>query len=73
MNYLPHLIALVIGVFLLWIIKRKYKKIRNRELIIIFILFVILVALFTASGNGSGKKIYKFYSGIVNAACVIAS
>jgi len=34
MNYLPHLIALVIGVFLLWIIKRKYKKIRNRELII---------------------------------------
>jgi hypothetical protein len=60
MNYLPHLIALVIGVFLLWIIKRKYKKIRNRELIIIFILFVILVALFTASGMDLVKRFISF-------------
>jgi hypothetical protein len=57
MNYLPHLIALVIGVFLLWIIKRKYKKIRNRELIIILILFVILVALFTAYGMDLIKRL----------------
>jgi len=60
MNYLPHLIALVIGVFLLWIIKRKYKKIRNRELIIILILFVILVALFTASGMDLVKRFISF-------------
>jgi predicted PurR-regulated permease PerM len=60
MNYLPHLIALIIGVFLLWIIKRKYKKIRNRELIIILILFVILVALFTASGMDLIKRFISF-------------
>ena len=60
MNYLPHLIALVIGVFLLWIIKRKYKKIRNRELIIILILFVKLVALFTASGMDLVKRFISF-------------
>jgi predicted PurR-regulated permease PerM len=60
MNYLPHLIALVIGVFLLWIIKRKYKKMRNRELIIILILFVILVALFTASGMDLIKRFISF-------------
>jgi len=60
MNYLPHLIALVIGVFLLWVIKRKYKKIRNRELIIILILFVILVALFTASGMDLVKRFISF-------------
>jgi hypothetical protein len=50
MNYLPHLIALVIGGIVLWIIKSKYKKMRNRELVIIFILFVMLVALFTDLG-----------------------
>ena len=60
MNYLPHLIALVIGVFLLWIIKRKYKKIRNRELIIIFILFVLLVAIFTAPGMDMIKRFINF-------------
>jgi hypothetical protein len=57
MNYVPHLIALIIGGILLWIIKRKYKKIHNRELIIIFILFVILVALFTAPGMDLVKKL----------------
>ena len=60
MNYLPHVIALVIGIFLLWIIKRKYKKMRNRELIIILILFVILVALFTASGMDLVKRFISF-------------
>jgi cell division protein FtsW (lipid II flippase) len=60
MNYLPHLIALVIGVFLILIIKRKYKKMRNRELMIIFILFVILVALFTASGMDLIKRFISF-------------
>jgi Kef-type K+ transport system membrane component KefB len=60
MIYLPHLIALVIGGILLWIIKRKYKKMRNRELIIIFILFVILVALFTAPGMDMVKRFINF-------------
>ena len=56
MNYLPHLIALVVGGIVLWIIKRKYKKMRNRELVIIFILFVMLVALFTNLGMDLIKK-----------------
>jgi K+-sensing histidine kinase KdpD len=60
MNYVPHLFALVTGGILLWIIKRKYKKMRNRELIIIFILFVILVALFTAPGMDLIKKFINF-------------
>jgi Kef-type K+ transport system membrane component KefB len=60
MIYLPHLIALVIGGILLWIIKRKYKKMRNRELIIIFILFVILVALFTDPGMDMVKRFINF-------------
>jgi ABC-type phosphate/phosphonate transport system permease subunit len=60
MNYLPHLIALVIGGIVLCIIKRKYKKIRNRELIIVVILFVILVALFTAAGMDLVKRFINF-------------
>ncbi|MCX5848624.1 MAG: hypothetical protein NTW65_04170 [Deltaproteobacteria bacterium] len=60
MNYLPHLIALIIGCIVLWIIKRKYKKISNRELIIIFILFVILVALFTDPGMDLIKRFINF-------------
>ena len=60
MNYFPHLIVLVLGGIILWIIKRKYKKMRNRELIIIFILFVILVALFTAPGMDLIKRFINF-------------
>jgi len=60
MNYFPHLIALVVGGIVLCIIKRKYKKIRNRELIIIVILFVILVALFTAAGMDLIKRFINF-------------
>jgi hypothetical protein len=60
MNYFPHLIALVVGGIILCIIKRKYKKIRNRELIIIVILFVILVALFTAPGMDLVKRFINF-------------
>jgi predicted PurR-regulated permease PerM len=60
MNYVPHLFALVTGGILLWIIKRKYKKIHNRELIIIFILFVLLVAIFTASGMDMIKRFINF-------------
>ena len=60
MNYFPHLIALVVGVIILWIIKRKYQKMHNRELIIIFILFVILVALFTDPGMDMVKRFINF-------------
>jgi hypothetical protein len=42
-----HLIALVVGSIILFMVKRKYQKIRIIELIIIFILYFILVALFT--------------------------
>jgi hypothetical protein len=56
MNYLPHLIVLVAGCIILWFIKRKYKKIRKRELIIILILMVLLVALFTDSGIDLVKR-----------------
>ena len=60
MNYFPHLIALVVGVIILWIIKRKYQKMHNRELVIIFILFVILVALFTDPGMDMVKRFINF-------------
>ena len=60
MNYFPHLIALVVGVIILWIVKRKYQKMHNRELIIIFILFVILVALFTDPGMDMVKRFINF-------------
>jgi len=60
MNYFPHLIALVAGGIVLFIIKRKYKKIRTRELIIVVILFIILVAIFTAPGMDLIKRFINF-------------
>jgi Kef-type K+ transport system membrane component KefB len=60
MDYLPHILALIIGVFLLWLVKRKYRKIHNRELFIVFILFLILVAIFTAPGMDLIKKFINF-------------
>jgi hypothetical protein len=42
-----HLIALVVGGIILFMVKRKYQKLRIIELTIIFILYFILVALFT--------------------------
>ena len=60
MNYFPHLIALFAGGIILFIIKRKYKKIRTRELIIIVILFIILVAIFTAPGMDLIKRFINF-------------
>lgn len=42
-----HVIALVVGSIILFMVKRKYRKLRIIELIIIFILYFILVALFT--------------------------
>ena len=51
-----HLIVLIIGGIILFVLKRKYKKICNRELIIIFILMVILIAIFTDTGIDLAKK-----------------
>jgi hypothetical protein len=42
-----HLIALVVGGIIILMVKRKYKKIRIIELILILILYFILVFLFT--------------------------
>ncbi len=56
MNYLPHLFAFIVGCIVLWIIRRKYKKISNRELIIVFILFIILIAIFTELGMDLIKR-----------------
>jgi hypothetical protein len=60
MNYLPHLFALIVTCLVLWILKRKFKKIRNRELIIVFILFVILIAIFTELGMDLIKRFISF-------------
>lgn len=60
MNYLPHLFALIVSCIVLWIIKRKYKKIRNSELIIVFILFVVLIAIFTELGMDLIKRFINF-------------
>ncbi|HPC86823.1 MAG TPA: hypothetical protein P5238_07920 [Smithellaceae bacterium] len=45
-----HLVVLAAGGILLLVVKRKYPKIRNSELIAVFVLFLILVALFTETG-----------------------
>ena len=45
-----HLLALIIGGIILLFVKRKYRKVRNSELIIAFILLFLLVAIFTEPG-----------------------
>lgn len=55
-----HLIALVVGGIILLIVKRKYQKIRIIELIIIFILYFILVALFTEPVLNLARKLIGF-------------
>ena len=52
LNLFPflHLVVLAAGAILLFVVKRKYPKVRNSELITVFILFLILVAVFTEQG-----------------------
>ena len=57
MNFLPHLIVLLAGGVMLFLIKRKYTKISNGELIVIFILLTILVAIFTDKGIDLAKRV----------------
>ncbi|PKN93945.1 MAG: hypothetical protein CVU43_24670, partial [Chloroflexi bacterium HGW-Chloroflexi-5] len=52
-----HLVILIAGVFLLVFVKRKYPKVRNFELIIVFILFFILVVIFTEPGLDLLKRL----------------
>ncbi|OGP66913.1 MAG: hypothetical protein A2W27_08775 [Deltaproteobacteria bacterium RBG_16_44_11] len=52
-----HLIALIVGCIILFMVKRKYQKIRIIELIIVFILYFILVALFTEPVLNLARKL----------------
>ncbi|HBL52708.1 MAG TPA: hypothetical protein DHO02_07585 [Syntrophaceae bacterium] len=45
-----HLFALAAGVVILLFVKRRYPKVRNWELIIVYILFFLLVAVFSEPG-----------------------
>ena len=58
-NLFPYLdlVILIAGVFLLVFVKRKYPKVRNFELIIVFILFFILVVIFTEPGLDLLKRL----------------
>ena len=59
MNNFPfiHLIALVVGGIILLIVKRKYPKMRIIEMVGIFILYFILVALFTEQVLNLARKL----------------
>jgi hypothetical protein len=55
-----HLIALIVGGIILLIAKRKYQKLRIIEMIGIFILYFILVALFTDQVINLARKLISF-------------
>lgn len=52
LNLFPylHLVVLIAGFFVLLFVKRKYPKVKTYELVIVFILFCILVAVFSEPG-----------------------
>ncbi len=52
-----HLIALLVGGIIIFMLKRKYPKINSLELIIISILYVLLVGLFTAPAQDFFRKL----------------
>lgn len=45
-----HVIILIAGIIILLFIKRKYPKVKTYELIIVFVLFLILIAVFSEPG-----------------------
>jgi hypothetical protein len=55
-----HLFALAAGVVILLFVKRRFPKVRNSELIIIYILFFILVAVFSEPGLDLLKRFINF-------------
>ena len=58
-----HFVVLLAGGILLLIVKRKYPKIRKSELMIVFILFFILVAIFTEPGLDLIKRFITLIQG----------
>jgi hypothetical protein len=52
-----HLAVLAAGAILLFVVKRKYPRVRNSELITVFILLLILVAVFTEQGLDLIKRL----------------
>jgi hypothetical protein len=52
-----HLVILIAGAFLLVFVKRKYPKVHNFELILVFLLFFIMVAIFTEPGLDLLKRL----------------
>ena len=55
-----HLFALAAGVIILLFVKRRYPKVRNWELIIVYILFFLLVAVFSEPGLDLIKRFINF-------------
>lgn len=59
LNLFPylHVVVLIAGFFVLLFVKRKYPKVKPYELVIVFILFCILVAVFSEPGLDLLKKL----------------
>ena len=55
-----HIIVIIAGIILLIFVKKKYSKVRDAELIIVFILFFILVLIFTEPGMDVLKKLISY-------------
>jgi len=55
-----HVIILIAGIIVLLFIKRKYPKVKNYELIVVFVLFLILIAVFSEPGLDLLKRFINF-------------
>ena len=55
-----HLLVVIAGFVILLFVKRKYPKVKTYELIIVFILFFILVAIFSEPGLDLLKNFINF-------------
>lgn len=58
LNLFPflHVIILIAGIIILLFIKRKYPKVKTFELIAVFVLFLILIAVFSEPGLDLMKR-----------------
>jgi len=58
LNLFPflHLVVLIAGFLVLLFVKRRYPQVKTYELVIVFILFCILVAIFSEPGLDLLKK-----------------
>ncbi|HPV50424.1 MAG TPA: hypothetical protein PLB14_11995 [Smithellaceae bacterium] len=55
-----HVIVILAGIVLLVFVKKKYPRVRNLELIAVFILFIILVLIFTEPGMDFLKRLISY-------------